>query len=169
MPGAGMGGRARATRRIDPFTTAGAAVGRRRRLAARRRRLAAAAAAARARAELSEDRGPCGQPEVTNGRSVWGGPASPSIRERAVTSRGLGREQYGKGRKESAWTCSAGSIWAEDHHDIALVDTGGQLLARRRVSDDAAGLALLLGLLTEHGEQALMDLVSGGDRYSAGC
>jgi hypothetical protein len=47
-----------------------------------------------------------------------------------------------------------GIDWAEDHHDIALVDAGGQLLARRRISDDAAGLALLLGLLTEHGDSA---------------
>src|SRR5262249_59939467 len=28
-----------------------------------------------------------------------------------------------------------------DHHDIVLVDTSGQLLARRRISDGAAGLA----------------------------
>jgi transposase len=47
-----------------------------------------------------------------------------------------------------------GIDWAEDHHDIALVDTGGQLLARRRISDDAAGLAQLLELLTEHGDSA---------------
>jgi transposase len=47
-----------------------------------------------------------------------------------------------------------GIDWAEDHHDIALADTGGQLLARRRISDDAAGLAQLLGLLAEHGDSA---------------
>jgi transposase len=47
-----------------------------------------------------------------------------------------------------------GVDWAEDHHDIALVDRDGQLLARRRISDDAAGLALLLDLLTEHGDSA---------------
>ena len=47
-----------------------------------------------------------------------------------------------------------GIDWAEDHHDIALVDTGGQLLARRRISDDAAGLALLLELLAGHGDSA---------------
>src|SRR5881227_1532652 len=47
-----------------------------------------------------------------------------------------------------------GIDWAEDHHDIAIVDRDGQLLARRRISDDAAGLALLLGLLTEHGDSA---------------
>ena len=38
-----------------------------------------------------------------------------------------------------------GIDWAEDHHDIALADRDGQLLARRRISDDAAGLATLLG------------------------
>ena len=47
-----------------------------------------------------------------------------------------------------------GIDWAEDHHDIALTDRDGQLLARRRISDDAAGLAALLGLLAEHGDSA---------------
>jgi hypothetical protein len=47
-----------------------------------------------------------------------------------------------------------GIDWAEDHHDIALVDRDGQLLARRRISDDAAGLAQLLDLLTDHGDSA---------------
>jgi transposase len=45
-----------------------------------------------------------------------------------------------------------GIDWAEDHHDIALVDSGGGLLARARVSDDAAGLARLLELLAGHGD-----------------
>ena len=45
-----------------------------------------------------------------------------------------------------------GIDWAEDHHDIALADRDGQLLARRRISDDAAGLAELLALLAEHGD-----------------
>jgi len=47
-----------------------------------------------------------------------------------------------------------GIDWAEDHHDIALVNRDGQLLARRRISDDAAGLAQLLDLLAEHGDTA---------------
>jgi transposase len=47
-----------------------------------------------------------------------------------------------------------GIDWAEDHHDIALADRDGKLLARRRVSDDAAGLTALLGLLAEHGDTA---------------
>jgi transposase len=45
-----------------------------------------------------------------------------------------------------------GIDWAEDHHDIALADRDGTLLARRRISDDAAGLAGLLALLAEHGD-----------------
>jgi transposase len=47
-----------------------------------------------------------------------------------------------------------GIDWAEDHHDIALVSQDGQLLARRRISDDAAGLTQLLDLLAEHGDTA---------------
>jgi transposase len=45
-----------------------------------------------------------------------------------------------------------GIDWAEDHHDVTLVNRDGQLLARRRISDDAAGLAQLLALLAEHGD-----------------
>jgi len=45
-----------------------------------------------------------------------------------------------------------GIDWAEDHHDIAVVNRDGQLLARSRISDDAAGLTQLLALLAEHGD-----------------
>jgi transposase len=47
-----------------------------------------------------------------------------------------------------------GIDWAEDHHDIALVDRDGGLLARLRIGDDAAGLAALLELLAEHGDSS---------------
>jgi transposase len=47
-----------------------------------------------------------------------------------------------------------GIDWAEDHHDIALVNGDGGLLARLRISDDAAGLAALLDLLAGHGDSA---------------
>jgi len=47
-----------------------------------------------------------------------------------------------------------GIDWAEDHHDIAVVDRDGALLARRRISDDPAGLAELLGVLAGHGDAA---------------
>ena len=45
-----------------------------------------------------------------------------------------------------------GIDWAEDHHDIALADRDGNLLARQRISDDAAGLTRLLELLAGHGD-----------------
>ena len=45
-----------------------------------------------------------------------------------------------------------GIDWAEDHHDVALVDAEGKLVAKRRISDDAAGFAALLQLLTAAGD-----------------
>ena len=45
-----------------------------------------------------------------------------------------------------------GIDWAEDHHDVALVDAGGQVLARLRITDNAAGLAALLELLADWGD-----------------
>ncbi|MFD9085244.1 IS110 family RNA-guided transposase [Streptomyces erythrochromogenes] len=45
-----------------------------------------------------------------------------------------------------------GVDWAEDHHDIALVDAGGQQVAKVRISDDAAGFAQLMAVLAEHGD-----------------
>ncbi|MFE4583486.1 IS110 family RNA-guided transposase [Streptomyces chartreusis] len=45
-----------------------------------------------------------------------------------------------------------GIDWAERHHDVALVDDTGQLLAKHRISDDAAGYRVLLDLLAEYGD-----------------
>src|ERR1044072_7669514 len=45
-----------------------------------------------------------------------------------------------------------GIDWAEDHHDIALVDQDGALLAKRRIGDDAAGVGGLLHLLARAGD-----------------
>jgi transposase len=47
-------------------------------------------------------------------------------------------------------TC--GIDWADGHHDVALADHDGRRLAKTRISDDPAGLAVLLGLLAEHGD-----------------
>jgi hypothetical protein len=55
-------------------------------------------------------------------------------------------------RKEEGMDVFCGIDWAEDHHDITLADRDGKLLARCRISDDAGGLAELLGLLAEHGD-----------------
>lgn len=45
-----------------------------------------------------------------------------------------------------------GIDWAESHHDIALVDDTGKLLAKRRIMDDTAGYQILLDLLAEYGD-----------------
>lgn len=47
-------------------------------------------------------------------------------------------------------TC--GIDWAEDHHDAAVVDADAGLLAKLRISDDAAAFQNLLRLLAEHGD-----------------
>lgn len=45
-----------------------------------------------------------------------------------------------------------GVDWAEDHHDVALVDAGGTQLAKLRINDDEAGFTRLTQLLSEHGD-----------------
>ncbi|MGI5048140.1 IS110 family transposase [Streptomyces sp. JAC25] len=45
-----------------------------------------------------------------------------------------------------------GIDWAERHHDVALIDEAGTLLAKARITDDAAGYHKLLALLAEHGD-----------------
>ncbi|MFE7122200.1 IS110 family transposase [Streptomyces sp. NPDC057654] len=45
-----------------------------------------------------------------------------------------------------------GIDWAERHHDVALVDDTGTQLAKKRITDDAAGYRVLLELLAEHGD-----------------
>jgi transposase len=51
-----------------------------------------------------------------------------------------------------AITC--GIDWAETHHDVAVVDESGKLVAKRRISDDAEGYRRLLQLLAEAGDTA---------------
>ena len=59
-----------------------------------------------------------------------------------------------------------GVDWAERHHDVALVDETGRLLARRRVADDVAGFTELTGMLAEHagGVFAPVDVAIETDR-----
>jgi transposase len=49
-------------------------------------------------------------------------------------------------------TVFCGIDWAEDHHDVALVDAEGKLVAKRRIGDDAAGFAALLQLFAAAGD-----------------
>jgi len=43
-----------------------------------------------------------------------------------------------------------GDDWAEDHHDIEIVSTAGDRLARRRLPEGVAGLAMLHALIAGH-------------------
>src|SRR3954469_21793216 len=45
-----------------------------------------------------------------------------------------------------------GIDWAEGHHDIALVDDEGRLLAKRRIGETPAGLAELMAMLAAAGD-----------------
>jgi len=49
-------------------------------------------------------------------------------------------------------TAFCGIDWASDHHDIAVIDDAGTLLARARIDDTAEGLDELLRILAEHGD-----------------
>lgn len=44
-----------------------------------------------------------------------------------------------------------GIDWSERHHDVAVVDGDGRLVAKRRIADSAAGFAELLELLDDAG------------------
>ncbi|MCK3771298.1 IS110 family transposase [Microbacterium aerolatum] len=46
-------------------------------------------------------------------------------------------------------TC--GIDWAENHHDVALVDADGRVITKRRVAANASGFSELLGLIAEYG------------------
>jgi transposase len=45
---------------------------------------------------------------------------------------------------------SCGIDWAQDHHDVAVVDENGAVICAQRIGNDAAGLARLLDILTQH-------------------
>ncbi|WP_063043776.1 IS110 family transposase [Nocardia pseudovaccinii] len=49
-------------------------------------------------------------------------------------------------------SCSCGIDWAEGHHDIAIVDRDGKLVAKKRISDDPAGFIVLTEMLADAGD-----------------
>lgn len=59
-----------------------------------------------------------------------------------------------------------GIDWSEHHHDIAIVDQSGALLARARIGDDLAGFSELTALLAQHtgGEFTAVDVAIETDR-----
>jgi hypothetical protein len=51
-----------------------------------------------------------------------------------------------------------GDDWAEDHHDVELVDEGGRRLARARLPEGLDGLSRLHALIAEHRPEEWVDL-----------
>lgn len=49
-------------------------------------------------------------------------------------------------------TIYCGIDWADDHHDVAIIDQVGTVLASARITDDPAGLASLMELLANCGD-----------------
>jgi transposase len=45
-----------------------------------------------------------------------------------------------------------GVDWSERHHDIAIVDSAGKLIAKGRITDDVAGFGQLMQMLAEAGD-----------------
>jgi transposase len=50
-------------------------------------------------------------------------------------------------------TLFCGIDWAESHHDVAIIDAGGQLVAKKRILDDPMGFAELVEMLTAAGDR----------------
>ncbi|MTD17478.1 IS110 family transposase [Nakamurella sp. YIM 132087] len=48
-------------------------------------------------------------------------------------------------------TITCGIDWAEGHHDVALLDEMGKVIARRRIDTGAAGFQEVLAVIAEHG------------------
>ncbi|WP_163696057.1 IS110 family RNA-guided transposase [Mycolicibacterium sarraceniae] len=51
-------------------------------------------------------------------------------------------------------TLFCGIDWAEGHHDVAVIDADGTLVVKKRISDDPAGFAELMDVLTASGDTA---------------
>ena len=51
-----------------------------------------------------------------------------------------------------------GDDWAEDHHDVEVVDDAGHVLARRRLPEGQAGITDLHALIGEHMPDRWVDL-----------
>jgi transposase len=63
-----------------------------------------------------------------------------------------------------------GDDWAEDHHDVEIVDDAGQLLVRRRLPEGLEGVTRLHALVAEQMPEAWADLDPGeaASRVTAG-
>src|ERR1700676_3127082 len=67
-------------------------------------------------------------------------------------ARRAGEHNTRNGDRHMQLTC--GVDWAEAHHDVALVDVDGAVVARSRIDTGASGFNDLLALIAEHGGSA---------------
>jgi len=51
-----------------------------------------------------------------------------------------------------------GDDWAEDHHDVEIVDDNGRVVVRRRLPEGLEGITRLHGLIAEHVPEGWADL-----------
>ena len=51
-------------------------------------------------------------------------------------------------------TLFCGIDWAETHHDVAIINNDGHLVARKRILDDPAGFAQLIEMLADAGDDS---------------
>lgn len=51
-------------------------------------------------------------------------------------------------------TLFCGIDWAETHHDVAIINAAGQLVAKKRIPDDADGFEQLTDMLAAAGDNA---------------
>jgi transposase len=63
--------------------------------------------------------------------------------------------------KELAQVLFVGDDWAEDHHDVEVVDELGRRLARRRLPEGIEGVAALHALIAEHLPEEWVDPQTG--------
>src|ERR1039457_3980150 len=63
-----------------------------------------------------------------------------------------GEHDTRNGDRHMQLTC--GVDWAEAHHDVALVDVDGAVVARSRIDTGASGFNELLALIAEQGGSA---------------
>lgn len=61
-----------------------------------------------------------------------------------------------------------GIDWAEAHHDVAIIDGDGHLVAKKRITDDPDGFAELVEVLTAAGDGA-EDPIPVAMKPHAGC
>ena len=66
------------------------------------------------------------------------------------------------------FTVHCGIDWAQDRHDVALVDQAGKVLARLRINDDADGYRRLVELMAEH-EDSPVNPIPVAIETPAGC